>query len=270
MILGVDNTRTSRDIENIVNSNLKFTGDYLNIPVDLIIYAIGNKITNPLRLFIALKSEYNGQLKVCKGTIENACCRLNYRSKKTFKSNFRWLLLNNWVYSRKGYYILKSFQKLSIPYTCSSGVLYYHDRDGRQFKNFIHATALTFLASKKRHSSKSSGLIKWRPYMQLYYEMTLPVTYIMKGLNVSKGTSFNIKKSAIQSGYVSFIKNCERTNIDSSTLKLYKKYSNDPNKDAYWSYRQNVFKKKADLFNSKLQIVRNKQWKDRDALEEKS
>ena len=106
--------------------------------------------------------------------------------------------------------------------------------------------------------------------MQLYYEMTLPVTYIMKGLNVSKGTSFNIKKSAIQSGYVSFIKNCERTNIDSSTLKLYKKYSNDPNKDAYWSYRQNVFKKKADLFNSKLQIVRNKQWKDRDALEEKS
>jgi len=28
--------------------------------------------------------------------------------------------------------------------------------------------------------------------------------------------------------------------------------------------------KKGGIFNSKLQIVRNKQWKDRDALEEKS
>ena len=90
---------------------LRFRGDFLSIPVDLLVYALRDRKVNHVKLFIGLKSMFNGQFMPDDRTISMICQVMGYKSKKTFNTHLNWLVAKNWIYFTKGYCIVSSFTK---------------------------------------------------------------------------------------------------------------------------------------------------------------
>lgn len=207
--------------------------DYLLIPCEIIIQAIKQKKINQLKLFVGLKSMFNGQFVEDNITVKLVSNTMDYKSVKTYNVNLKWLIKNRWVTYRKGYCILRSFSKFkSIRHLKSVRcAVFTASYDLVHFKPFIYGAAITYLMKRKRFSDQRSGKLLRNPYMKRLGEpvsFNMPLSYLMKVLDVSKATASNYKKLAAKMGYIQIKKDFKVLDLSPAILRQYKKYSNDP------------------------------------------
>lgn len=185
--------------------------DFLIIPIDLFGFAIKRKRINQVKLFIALKSLFNDRFPINDEYVALICKAVKYKSKRTFLSNFKWLVSHKWVTYCKNYCVLKGFNKLRV-YDCFNsrkGVLFIPAYDLKHFRPFVYGAVISYCMKRKWHADRESGIVKRSPISNSHRKpvsYNLPLTYLCSILNISKSTASNYKRLAKKSGYINYKK----------------------------------------------------------------
>lgn len=237
--------------------------DFLSIPVDLLIYALKYKNVNQVKLYIALKSLFNGQFKEDSESIQLICNTLDYKSKKTFYNNYNWLIRKRWVTFRNNYCIIKSFTKIRFKTQSFSkrGVIFTPSNDLKSFRPFIYGAVITYFMKLKRAWERYSGTNKGSPYKKYHPRSSsynLPVTYLMKVLNISKGAASNYKSIAAESAYLSVRKDYDDLNISCKMLSNYKRFSGDNQINKLRLINGKLFRQNPDMITSDMIVKRKR------------
>ncbi|HEY4788568.1 MAG TPA: hypothetical protein VIH57_21105 [Bacteroidales bacterium] len=203
--------------------------DYLNIPVALCTYMLKWHIVMQIRLYTYLKTICYGRFKLSEDFINNCCVALEYKSKKTFKAHFEYLLQNKWLTfnSKSGSYRIVGLSHIAnrLRFQTSKGAIFYPEYF-KKFKGFVTGTVITYYMIKRSQEERRSALKKGsasksRPLASY----SLPHSYLAKVLNVPVSTARSYRKNAIDSGFLKAKKTYIETLIPISEIDLFKKFA---------------------------------------------
>ena len=201
----------------------------MNVPVELCRYALANHIVSQVRLFIYLKTICSGQFKLSDERIKNICAELNYKTPKTFKAHFAWLLKHKWitVNGKTGFFKIKGFIPLAkkLKFQSARGAL-FEPLDFSLFKPFIIAAVITYFMNYKSRNERLSECLTGRPkkYRLSPAFFSLPHLYLAKVLNISKSLAATYRNQAIQAGFITVKRKLKKIEIPLPEAKNYKKY----------------------------------------------
>ncbi len=246
-----------------MNNPLSNPTDFLSIPVDLLIYSLKYKKVNQVKLYISLKSLFNGQFKQDDKTIHLVCKTLSYKCTKTFHRNFNWLITHKWVTFKHNYCIIKSFTKLKFNNQAFSqrSVLFIPSFDLKFFRPFIYGAVITYQMKLKRMRDRYSGIAIGYPYKKYHPHSAsydLPVTYLMAILNISKGAASGYKSIAAKSGYLSVRKDYKELNISGANLSSYKRFSEDTQLHKLRVIKGELYLQQPDRISSEMIVKRKR------------
>jgi hypothetical protein len=205
--------------------------DFLNIPIDLLGFALKKRLVNKVRLFIVLKSLYNGRFPFNNESVGLICRIAGYKTVKTFKTNFKWLISHKWVTFCKGYCVLKGYNKLKIDrhFNSRKGVQFVPAYDLEHFRSFTCGAVITYCMKRKRFADRESGIDKRSPIKRSHRKLAsynLPLTYLSSILNVSKTCASNYKRIAKKAGYINYKKDYEVVeNVSPLSCNKFRKYA---------------------------------------------
>lgn len=180
---------------------------HLVIPLEMIAYALRNKLIRPLQLYILLKYNCSGKTKLNKQDKPDLAKWLDYKSTRTINNNLVKLQAMNWIgYNPKSkVYFIRSFERIRIMmgFIRRTGVCYcFTDWKMNEFKGFCIAAVLGNLINYQkrekwmieRESGRSRQIIH-NPSSDLF-----PVSNsaLAKILNVSLSIAFRYKQLAKQ------------------------------------------------------------------------
>lgn len=218
--------------------------DYLNLPVNLCIYAVKNQAYSQFRLYIYLKASSPNGFIIKNSNLVNEYCKVVGISKRSFLNHFNWLLEHKWVYrvSTKGY-IVESFAKLlnkKVSHYTFMGAQF--NMEFKDFRNFVTSAVVTYFGQKltwtdyKKYLKKINkreqkvDLIKWRIYSGLASPscFILPIKYFSSILDIPKSSAQSIFLYAGK--YIKVHNRYINTNIEIANYTKFKKYSEYSNK----------------------------------------
>ncbi|OFX59419.1 MAG: hypothetical protein A2046_07145 [Bacteroidetes bacterium GWA2_30_7] len=203
--------------------------DYINIPVELCRYTLTNHKVSQVRLFIYLKTICSGQFKLSDDKIKSICNNLNYKTPKTFKVHFNWLLKQEWITinGKSGYYKIKGFIPLANKLKLKSvrGAI-FEPLDFTAFKPFIIAAVITYYMNYRSRNERLSECLTGRPkkYRLSPAFFSLPHLYLAKILNISKSLAATYRNLAINAGFIKVKRRLNKLPIPLIEKNNYKKY----------------------------------------------
>ncbi len=238
--------------------------EYLNIPIDLIKYAIMHKSINQLKLFIGLKDLTSGQFILNKHSIEQFSNRIEV-TPKTLKKHIGWLLNKKWITlnSKTGSYRVISFDQLSrkLKHVSKTGALFFTSYY-KDFRGFVYAAFITYWMKylyrnnnknwDKSKPMRNKGRTKKSLAPDFYY---LPHSYLAKVLHSTKDTAVKYRHTAIKSGFLTVKKSYSKINLNIEQIDLFKSSINEPDKIVRRGSK--IYKQEADLLCSSI-ILRTK------------
>lgn len=203
----------------------------LYIPIDMCIHVLKNGFYTAFQLFIYLKINCHGQMKISDNLLPKIATDLDIKSVKTIKRNLDLLLKKNWIgYNRKnGYYYIRGFKKVNQIIGGKSKLTAEFDiRDIGKIKNFIAGALISSLI----HKQKCRKYLEERKFgrsehnKKTYFSGYYPVACkaIAKYFGISIGRAFNLKKEASCEKYIHIRHNNERLHISLAELNNYKKH----------------------------------------------
>lgn len=245
---------------------MQYKYDFLNIPLELLTFAIRHNKVNQVRLLICMKSLYSGQFKFDDENINLICTSLGCH-KKTFHSNLKWLIKHKWVTFYKEYCLIKCFDKIArkIIFISKKSVIFYPDTELKNFRPFIYGALIYYNARLKRRKdnrrkerrpgiNKGSSYTRRHPSSNSY---NLPNVYLAKVLGISKSCASQYKKLAAKAGYISVTKHYQGININPDNLSLFKKHTDESVSKMIRCIRGEVFIQQPDQITSDL-IIKKK------------
>ena len=176
----------------------------MNIPIELMVYALSNQKVNPLRLFIYLKSQGSGYVFLDAEFKEKILSDLDMKSSKTIDANLNWLLRNGWVSMNSkraavrvvGYLVLAK----KLNFKCVTGAI-CELQNLNNFRPFIYAAVVTYYLQYKYRIARQSARKKGRTTTNCHYR-DLPATYLAKVLNLGKSTIVRYRQKAWDAGFI--------------------------------------------------------------------
>jgi hypothetical protein len=202
---------------------------YTSIPVELCKYALINRKTNHLMLFVYLKHISSGHLRFDTSLYKVWATDLNI-SERTVRNCITWLIKNKWITvnnKRKSLRIIQYSQlcrKLDLSRKLSC---IYEPEDFSKFINFCCAVVITYYLNskywmdRKRRSVFKMGNTSTNRNSYSYSFKTMPIRYLAKCLDVSNATANNYKKMAIEANFLT-IKSQVNIITDDNGVKLSK------------------------------------------------
>jgi len=190
---------------------------YMLIPIELCKFALSRRKTKQAALWAFLKSCTSGHFLLNKKLKSNSCEILGFKSQKTFKKHFDWLIKNKWitVNSKTGSHRLISINQLSRKYHFISSLaakLYFEDIGC--IEGFFAAAVITYcsrIAKKSRRKGQSEykeshklNGVPFSTYNSSKYcpYSCVPITYLAKFFGVPKSTAKRIRQKAINTGLI--------------------------------------------------------------------
>lgn len=199
------------------------------LPVELCQYVLTNKLTSPLKLFLALKFRCDGITKLNKEDLIEIGSSIRLTSYRAVKNNLNKLIQLNWVgYNTKTQiYFIRGFERIRTQ-------LRFKRRKGAEFsisdipeiKAFCFSSVVTTLINEqKRKIWNKEGGVQSNGCALQPPSNSFPVALkaLSKILNISPSTAFLFKQEAIRIGYLKRTKYCIKSNIPSKQIKLFKK-----------------------------------------------
>lgn len=200
------------------------------VPVDVCVFVLKNRYYTALQLFLYLKTNCSGQMKIDSALLCKAAADLRIKSIKTIKANLQLLLRKNWIGYGKanGYYYIRGFHKiLQLIGSKSCVASSFNIGDINKIKDFVAGVLVCNLAYKQRckqflvernigrsvHTKKFGTCV--------YYSVACKAIATYYGVSVGK--AFNIKRHAHRSKYARIIRNNEFLKIELYELFMYKK-----------------------------------------------
>jgi len=200
---------------------------YTSIPVGLCKYALHNRKTNHLKLYIYLKYVSSGHVKYSNYNNKVWATDIG-KSEKWIRNALKWLITNKWITinsKRKSYRII-GYKQLQVRLGIKSlSAAIYEPDDFDKIRDFCCAVVITYqirikqLIKKNRRSVSNleDTSMNRNFFNKGFYEM--PLSYLAKSLGVSNTTANNYKQCAKESGYLT-VKGQRRTLVDSKGRSL--------------------------------------------------
>jgi len=176
----------------------------LNIPIELLVYALSNRKVNPLRLFLYLKSQGSGYVSWDAEQKEKILSGLDLKSPKTIEANLTWLLGNGWVSmnTKRASIHVVSYLVLAkkFDFKCATGAV-CELQNLKNFRPFIYAAVVTYYLQYKYRIARQSARKKGRTTTNCRYR-DLPADYLAKVLNLGKSTIVRYRQKAWDAGFI--------------------------------------------------------------------
>jgi len=179
----------------------------MNIPIELLVYALSNRKVNPLRLFLYLKSQGSGYVDWTPEQKEKILSALNIKSPKTINANLKWLIKKGWVTvnsKRKsiricGYKVIAS----KLQFRCFTGAVCEINifTDSSLFRPFIYAAVITYYLKYNQRKARQLGREKGRPNLNCRYP-NLPAKYLAEVMTLGKSTITRYRQDAWAAGFI--------------------------------------------------------------------
>lgn len=188
---------------------------YTTIPVELCQYALMNRKTNHLLIYVYLKHISSGHISYNSSLYKVWSVDLEI-TEKTIRSCVKWLIKKKWItVNNKN----KSLRIIGYKQLCrklkfkSQSAVRYEPEDFLKFTNFCCASVVIYYLQKKRFIDRKrwSGSKMEDSSMSHYFcpksYFTLPISCLAKCLGVSISTANNYKKRAEKAGFITVKKN---------------------------------------------------------------
>ena len=184
-----------------------------NIPVDLRIHTLQNKLTRSFQLYIFLKSTCSGKRLITQNDRINFSVDLDLKTTKTISNHFKKLLSLNWIgYNPKSkYYFIRSFDRVkeieNLDYRTAAE---FDPKEIRKFKAFIIGAVIGYLVNSqkkdRRHEPKKTRKYCSKPGRHPSY-FPISSEVLANILNVSQSTAHSYILLAKNAGYIRMKKN---------------------------------------------------------------
>ena len=183
-----------------------------NIPVDLCIHTLKNKLSRSFQLYILLKSSCSGKRLITQNDRYNLANDLDLNI-KTINNHFNKLQLLNWVgYNPKsGYYFIRSFDRVKeIQNLNYRSAAEFDPKEIKKFKAFIIGAVIGYLVNSqkkdRRLEPKKAHYNRSRPGRHPSY-FPISSEVLANILNVSQPTAHRYIELAKKAGYIRIKKN---------------------------------------------------------------
>lgn len=221
--LGVVSRMKMQNVD-LINLNVN-TNNYLVIPVSLCYLVLRKRLSRPFQIYLWLKINTSGKLRVDKVKKESMMIDCKIKSKKTINKDLLILEDQNWIGHNKisGYYFIRGFDTLRYFYKQNSRVAVIFEFNYlTHIKEFLFAVVIGDLLKKQERKRWRTDLKRGRSKQLLHlipYYHPISLDAISKVLNISKSTAHNYKDQTKRIGFINFNKDyiCSGINIEDKT-----------------------------------------------------
>jgi len=235
-----------------------------NIPIDLCIYTLKNKLSRSFQLYILLKISCSGKRTITQNDRNNFANNLDLKTTKTINNHFKKLQLLNWIgfNPKSGYYFIRGFDKVkeiqNLNYRTAAE---FDPKEIKNLKAFIIGALIGYLVNsqKKRERLEPKKARKHRSKHgrpSSFFPISSEV--LANILNVSHVTALKYMTLAKKAGYIRIKKNnLEATGIHVKHYQAYKKtfpeYNLRIKNNQLWIQKANKFASNIHLKTRKKQ-----------------
>jgi len=210
-----------------VKPGTKYGTDYLNVPVELCLFALKSRKKNQVLTYLYFKANSNGYFKNRNYKYLEASNELGL-CLKTVKTHVKWLIGNGWFLPdiEVGSIRVISFELLAskLAFQSTSGVLLYKTnlRDLKEVS--IAAVMKYFLFRGKRGAPVTELKIRSSQFQEYPPYPHLPNSVLAKILSKSKTTASKFRDYAMKKSTIKSIKQFDIINIPIKEIGFLKKY----------------------------------------------
>lgn len=229
------------------------------VPTDLCQYVLKNKLTKPLQLYLLLKFECSGIIKINEQDKQRMAQFLNVKTIKTIDNNLKKLIELNWIgfNENTGWYFIRSFDNIKSQLKLKRRIyVELLRKDIVSLKGFLVGAFIGTLIREQRRRFFESERKKGRSIQFLIDFFPVANYILMKFLNISNSTASAYKECAVKHGYILRKKSYSRTNLSAKQLNEFKRQYEYPEKVKV--VKDKIVIMKPDLICSILRIVARK------------
>jgi len=231
----------------------------MKIPISLIIYALKKKKVNQLKLYLYLKANSSGHLKLDEVLRAKACADMGWKDKRTYTSKIEWLLKHHWVTLNNNTHSLR-LVSLEQVHRQINGCVYTGTRmdstDLTQFRPFIYASVITWATSAKRKSLYMSERKKGHSRKSIKYLLhsDLPNRYLSKILELDQSCITRYKHEAEAAGYIRIKHRIQELDLDISHLPTIQKYADTDIVNSIFMMNDKLYTRKSDIISPRIKL----------------
>lgn len=204
---------------------------YLNVPIALCEYVIINKLINPFRVFLYLKTLGN-KFQMNNSMVREALKTLKISSKKTLEANLYKLIEINWIgfNQNNNTFFVRGFETLLYNINAKRSIsVEFHKSNFKQFRGFLGGAVFGYLSILQhwRQINKNKGRIK-EPSMGGSAQLIAPpcfypvsISGVSVLLSISLSTSHTLKELACRSKHIVTLDNHIPLDVDPTHLMQY-------------------------------------------------
>lgn len=236
---------------------------YTNIPVQLCEYALVNRKTNQLKLYIYLKINSDGEIYYYERSFNEWAEKLHINY-KTIKNSLEWLIKNKWITVNSKKHTLKiiSYQRLGrrLHFDSKSGYL-FESNDYKDFKALCCGVVITHYLNRKRYFNRRSVNLKGFAMIKNRKKGFYPMAnkYISTSIGVSLSTAYRYKNEAEKAHYIktisdsNYMEDSNGNKIASDNYLIFKKNGEENKIRQGKNYLKEI---SSDLIHSNIKLKR--------------
>jgi len=223
------------------------------IPVELCKFALSQKKSREVALWLFLKRVTSGHFLLDNELIKTSCETLNYKTKKTFRKHLNWLKRKKWITinGKTGSHRIISMDQLSRKYSFvsrSCGI--FNTAEFQTIRAFFVGTVITYLKRTRGHSAqRKHGARKYCPYSFVTNDR------LANFLGVPRSTAIRFKKQAVAAGYIQTKHHFEKLLLPVSDYNFYKVYGKKETNN-FRCRRDAIWEQKPDKISSNILLRR--------------
>jgi hypothetical protein len=204
---------------------------YLNVPVALCEYVIINKLINPFRLFLYLKT-LGHKFQMNNILVRGALKTLKISSKKTLETNLKKLVDINWIgfNQNNNTFFVRGFETLLYNINAKRSIgVEFHKSNFKYFRGFLGGAVFGYLSALQhwKQMDKNKGRAKEPSTGGSSQLVTPPCFYpvsvsgVSTILSISLSTAHTLKELACKSKHIITLDNHIPIDIDPTLLMQY-------------------------------------------------
>jgi hypothetical protein len=238
-----------------------------HIPTDIAWYVLSRKQTKPFALYLFLKYQCSGMIRLNDDLVKKAKVLLKYAAEKSIKNNLQKLLKLNFIgFNQKtGIYYMRGWNTIQNNIgTQQRTAAIFEEEDFSRLQVFLFAAIIQKQLRRKRYQAAQLRASAFQPDTG-FPPFSFSVRYIAKILHISICLCHALKNAAKKSGYIEVNESWKPTRFEA--VYLNKMIRHEP--DQWYKIRQGkIHIRQPDLIKSNVVIVKRKYGKKKNNSKE--
>lgn len=215
------------------------------IPIELCQFVLRKKLSKPFQLYIALKLQCDGIIRIGKQDRMEIASQLGLKSIKTIDSNLQKLIELNWIGHNKvtGWYFIRSYNRLNEKYGFNRRLAAeFRQADIKILKPFIIGAVIGSLIISQKRKSKAVEPTRGGSVQVALDFFPVANDVLVKILKIRKSTACSYKKLANKHGFIKIVSTFKDTKILAKHIRAFRMANPETNAIAIKKNKTIVFR----------------------------